>query len=97
MKPKYYFRETDSEMCYTLDYHIAEAKEYGLTEIELYKAVPEKIPYFIWCNIYGMSVMGGCGKECISYNPRNGKSGMCKNQGRFYTPGEKVKFKVLSE
>jgi hypothetical protein len=92
---KYYFRNEDSEMCYTLDYHIEQAQEDGLTEIELFTAVPEKIDGMIWCKaVDDCGEKGECGKQCEFYEPRNGKSGMCKNQGRFYEPDKKIKFPV---
>ena len=31
---KYYFRKEDDERCYTLEYHLQDAKDEGLTEIE---------------------------------------------------------------
>jgi hypothetical protein len=92
---KYYFRTEDSEMYYMLDYHLEQAKEEGLTEIELFTAIPQKVEGIIWCKAADdFGEKGECGKICYFYNPRNGKSGMCKEQGRFYEPDKKVKFQV---
>jgi hypothetical protein len=92
---KYYFRTEDSEMCYTLDYLLEQAKEAGLTEIELLTAIPQKVEGMIWCRaVDGCGEKGECGKQCDSYKPRNGKSGICREQGRLYEPDKKLKFQV---
>ena len=98
MKRKYYFRNEDCERCYTLDYHMEQARADGLTEIELFTAIPEKVKGIIWCKAVDECGEGGCcGKQCEHYDPRNGKSGICKHQGKLYTPDEKVKFLVKCE
>lgn len=94
-KVKYYFRSTESEMCYSLDYHLAEAKDKGLKEIELFEAIPEKVDGMFWCNsVNEMSEDGNCGKQCFEYKPKNGQSGMCQHKRNFWMPGEKKTFKV---
>lgn len=92
---KFYFRSEDSENCYTLDHHLAEAREEGLSEIELFKAIPDIVDGFFYCRAVGeCSEEGHCGKECEDYAPKNGKSGMCRHKGKFHAHGEKVVFKV---
>jgi len=77
MKTKFYFRKEDDEMCYTLEYHIMEAKDEGLEEIELFEAVPDKLDGFFWCKAVSETTEDGfCGKQCDDYEPKNGKSGM---------------------
>ena len=38
-KDKFYFKSIDSEICYTLQSHIIEAKEEGLEEVTLFEAI----------------------------------------------------------
>lgn len=95
MRNKKYFKTEDSELCYPLEYHLLEAKDQGLDEIELFEAVTEKIDGFFWCNKYlSVGEKGNCGKICAEYDPRNGKSGICKHNSIFHEPNLKVKFKV---
>jgi len=92
---KAYFRSEDSEYCYPLKYHLSEAAEEGLTEVILFQAEEVKVPGVIWCNeLQATGEKGECGRDCPFYKPRNGKSGMCANQGRLYEPGDKFTFKV---
>lgn len=94
-RPKFYFREADDEMCYTLEYHLANAKDEGLEEIELFEAIPEKDHEMFWCRaVEEITGNGYCGRQCEEYEPKNGKSGMCKHKGKTYTIGEKKLFKV---
>lgn len=94
---KYYFRTEDDERCYTLDYHLANAKDEGLTEIELFEAIPEKVDGVFWCRAADECAEEGyCGKQCEEYEPKNGKSGMCRHKcNTFHTHGEKIVFRVL--
>jgi len=93
---EYYFRSKYSALCYPLDYHLANAKDEGLTEIELLKAIPEKVGGFSWCKTLELFLDDGdCGKHCKEYAPKNGKFGMCRHKSRrSYSAGEKVLFKV---
>lgn len=94
--PKYYFLTELSEMCYTLDYHLTDAKEQGLTEIELFEAVPENNDKYFWCRAAEeIFEHEACGKSCIAYQPCNGKSGKCRfKQNTMFEHGKKVKFEV---
>lgn len=96
MKNKYYFRHQGSEVCYTLDYHLANAKEEGLSDVELCEAIPYRVNDIFWCKKHDVSGEDGfCGKGCDDYSPKNGKSGMCRfKSSTMYTHGEKKKFKV---
>jgi hypothetical protein len=94
--PKFYFKTENSEMCYTLDYHLAKAKDEGLTEIELFEAVPIKDNNFFWCRaVDQIAEHGSCGKACFAYQPCNGKSGKCQfKQNTMFEAGKKVKFEI---
>jgi len=71
-------------------------KSEGLTEIEVIKAIPEKINGIFWCKLYGTcgdrsADVDKCGRSCEHYTPRNGKTGCCKYYTNIlYTHGEKV-------
>jgi hypothetical protein len=95
-KTKLYFKEIDSEMCYSLEHHIEEARIEGRKQIELFEAVTEKIEQTFWCKeLLSLGWQGDCGKQCKKYNPRNGKSGMCKHRSNtLYSHGEKVTIKI---
>lgn len=97
MKTKSYFRTEDDERCYPLDYHLTDAKDEGLTEIELFESIPIRVDGMFWCKAvdeYGED--GICGRQCEQYEPKNGKSGMCRHKGHFYEHGNKVMFKVVA-
>lgn len=98
MKNFYFRDECDAEMCFHLDYHMDNARDEGLTEITLYEAVPEKVEGFFWCRaVDEVSEDGYCGKSCEDYEPKNGKSGMCRHKGNLFTRGEKRTFKVTGQ
>lgn len=93
---KFYFRTEDDQWCYSLKEHLADAKDEGLTEIELFEAVPENVDGMFLCRaVDEYAEEGYCGKLCEKYAPKNGKSGMCKHKcNKFYAHGEKAVFKV---
>ena len=94
---KYYFENEDAEGCFTKEHFIDEMKHNGLTEMEVMEAVPQKSneTEYMWCNAIGeVGEKGNCGKMCENYLPRNGKSGICANQGRLFKAGEKVTLKL---
>lgn len=94
-KPKFYFRNADAEICYTLEYHLSNAKDEKITTIDLYVAIPDKDPHIFFCKaVQQCAETGCCGSHCEQYKPKNGKSGMCLHKGRCYLHGEKVTFKV---
>lgn len=97
MKQKLYFTGEDDEMCFTLRYHLDNARLDGLTEIEFLEAIPDKDKSYFWCREYDEVTMAEdypCGKTCDGYAPRNGKSGICKHKSHCHTWGEKLKFQV---
>jgi len=94
--PKFYFQTEHSEMCYSLAYHLDNAKDEGLTEIELFEAVPMKDDKFFWCRaVDQIAEHGSCGKSCEEYDPCNRKSGKCRfKQNTMFEHGKKVKFQI---
>ena len=96
-KQTYYFRTDDSERCHPAEYFHSDMIEQGLTEMEVFEAIPEKVQGAIWCNAVDEVALREdypCGKGCEDYEPRNGKSGCCKYNGRLFTTGEKVTLKL---
>lgn len=98
-KTKYYYDDPNSEICYTLNYFIENAKEKNLNEIELYEAIPFKDTFYMFCR--SVNLVGekeGCGKFCEFYSPRNKKSGICKHRSNIlYEVGEKVTIKIKKD
>ena len=99
-KPKYYFRNEDDERCYQKSVLLSDAKDEGLSEVELWEAKRQKIDGIFWCQAVDEAcetMDTKCGNDCPDYSPKNGKSGMCRFKGMFYEPtGEKEIFKVKS-
>jgi hypothetical protein len=96
-KPKYYFENEDSEGCYSETHFQQQMKDEGLTEVTVLKAVPDGYTEcgYIWCKKIGATgEKGECGRSCEYYAPRNGESGMCRHQGRFYEHGEEIILKL---
>jgi hypothetical protein len=83
---KYYFENEESEMCYNKQYF----KEKGITEAWAGKKIQYCDQMFCRYN-YEVGEKGECGKKCETYEPRNGKSGICKHYGYLYVPFKKVK------
>ena len=84
MNKKLYFTENDGEYCYP-------AKYYDEGDI-LFLAVPDKDKEYFFCR--AVEEVGTsdtpCGKECSDYDPKNGRTGMCRHKGFCYTSsGEK--------
>lgn len=92
---KFYFTGNDSELCWELKFLLSQAKENGLSEIELIEAIPDKSKDYFFCKWIGdVSESGSCGYKCDGYEPRNGKSGICKHKTFCYEKGGKVTFKI---
>lgn len=93
-KQKLYFYDEDSEICYPLSYHIENAKEEGLKEIELFEAIPDLNKDIVWCT--EMETTGEkseCNKTCPYYKvPAKGR--ICELRGKLMECGEKIKFNV---
>lgn len=92
---KLYFKGEDSTFCYPLQDHIDEAKEEGLSEIELIEAIPAPQEDQVWCTYYGDVVeRNECKKsECEHYSSKNGR-GVCENRGSYFLHGEKTTFNI---
>jgi hypothetical protein len=94
MEGNLYFRSADSELCHSIDYFYDEMIENGITELEVYEAIPETVKDIFWCKAQcfcGDSGNDECGKDCRDYSPRNGKSGCCKHlTHKLYIHGDKV-------
>lgn len=86
---KFYFATPDSEICQTAKDLIEE----GFTEA--YEAIPTKFPGFAWCRAVDAVIDESefpCGRECPEYEPKNGRSGMCRHKSnKLYELGELVK------
>ena len=97
MEINLYFRTSDSEICYPLKYHMEQAKIYGLSEIELFEAIPDNTPGYFFCREFGqIGEDGSCGIQCDRYSPRNGRSGMCRHRSnQMYEHGRLVKFETF--
>lgn len=96
-KNKLYFSNDNNEACYELEVHIDRAKDEDVSELELYEAVERKdIKNEFWCMELEKKVdRCDCKKsECVSYNPINGKNGICSFRGRLYSKGEKLKIEI---
>lgn len=94
-KQKLYFENEDSQICYPLSYHIENAKEEGITEIELFEAVTDKVNKdIIWCShLDTTGEKSECNKICPYYElPDKGK--ICKLRGKLMECGDKIKFNV---
>ena len=97
MKHQFYFEDSHDENCYSLDYFIEKAEE-EIKELILYPAIPERISGTFWCKMHafcGDDTTDTCGKQCKEYDPRNGKSGCCKNHSSWlYYHGEPIKINL---
>ena len=91
---QFYFKYSDSELCYSEEYFQDLMKNRGLKEMKVLKAEPEKISGVFWCKELSFSGDGTrdyCGKQCKKYKPKNGKSGCCINHSSIlYSHGDLV-------
>jgi len=70
-------------------------KNNNLTEMVVNKAEKITLDDMFWCKEYeAPSEKGECSRFCEGYIPRNGKSGICKHYGFFYTEGEEIIIKL---
>lgn len=83
-------------MAYSINFHIINAQDEGLNEIEVFKGVPYRNRGHFWCGAHLMPTeTGTCNRSCMFYDPRNKKSGICRHHSpTFVKPGDSVKFKV---
>lgn len=101
MKTQYYFRHSDSEVCYDKSYFEDEMADNGIDNIEVYEAIPEKWAGVFWCQVQhfcGEDSRDTCGKQCLDYSPRNGKNGCCRFYSAIvYTHGSKITLHLNKE
>ena len=86
-KYRYYFEVGNWENCFDLDYYKDRIID-GEKSIDLVGAVIDYGGDSLWCVTQGEMIERGdndCGKMCSFYQPRNGKSGMCKEARNGYT------------
>lgn len=98
-KEKSYFENEDSEVCYPLSYHIANAKEEGLKEIELIEAIVDKDSNkeYIWCSLIETSGdRSECKKSCCTDYETPEKGRICQHRGKLMDFGNSVKFDVAT-
>ena len=86
LKKRFFFRE-DDVLCYRLDSQIDYMLSNGIAEMNLWLAKKENNTPYFFCRHFGEvgeKSEGGCGNFCEGYEPKNGKSGVCKNYGNTY-------------
>lgn len=95
-KEKYYFATSESELCYTLDWHIKEAERLELKTVKLFEAIPDNGSGYVWCQLFGeVTDRDECSKKCCnSYESNKSGRGTCINRGKTYIHGEVVEFDV---
>lgn len=98
MSQKRYFLEAvinqdDEVWCAYLPTIKEEMRERGLTEAKVFEAKRCKAKDdFIYCeDLMDWCEKGECGKQCDSYEPRNGKNGCCKHLSYGYEPTDKTR------
>jgi len=94
-KKKFYFAEgREEENCFTMDFWKDYMRDEEIREMTLLRTETEKVDGYFWCKkdqeMYEKEI-GACGLDwCRNYNPRNGRSGICKHsRNTFYTPTDK--------
>ena len=83
-RKKFYFQDSDSEMCYNEDYFQDIIHMNGMEEMEVFEAIPAIIGGGVfWCKEHlfcSDDSRDTCGRHnCDQYDPRNGKNGRCKH------------------
>lgn len=92
MNKKFYFSNLDGmESCKTIEGWKDYMRYEGLKSGTLFKAKVDRGCSYGYCIKFGEFTERGetCGKSvCKKYDPRNGKSGMCRHQRPCYEPIE---------
>lgn len=88
-----YFSKLNEELALSKSDIIDLMKESGLSEMDVFlpKRVEDADVFFCRAvNQVGIKGNGydECGKWCVDYKPKNGKSGCCMHYGFCYEPGE---------
>ena len=88
---KFYFNEHDREHAYELDHHYQFMEDEGLTEMKVFEANRETGNEFFFCKHFRkVGVRGNC-QGCEAYQPRNGKSGICRHWDYTYEKSDNKK------
>jgi TPP-dependent pyruvate/acetoin dehydrogenase alpha subunit len=89
---KLYFDEK-LDFCYTMQ----QIKDYmhatGIEQMTVTVAEKSHNKADFFCSEFrqfGSKSLGGCGRICEGYQPRNGKNGMCKHQRPTYEPSDET-------
>lgn len=96
-KKKIYFSEMDDEFCHPIPYLLKEMEDRELTETKVHSAKVDYDSDYGWCKAFSVPLEkreSGCGKECKHYEPRNGKSGCCKEYGYCYLPDQEYTLNI---
>lgn len=83
---RYFFRKNDT-MCYTIKSHLDFLIENNINEIDLHLANRDFNTTYFYCkhfNTIGDKLESSCGKLCHAYNPRNKKTGICKDYSQTF-------------
>lgn len=82
---KYYFRHNE-EICHNKETHLEFMRENDIKEMDVFEAKKIKVKDWFYCRVFGIGDKTEelCRKSCPKYSPRNGKFGICKNQGSLY-------------
>lgn len=92
---RHYFLHKDSEESCDLETVRDQIRMNGLTELEVFKAKRDVGSDYFFCrDAWEIGEKGDCGKMCSSYEPRNGKNGICKHNGPVYELGDKISLKL---
>ena len=101
MKIKYYFKNSDSEICYDLNYYMNYMRNNNLNEIDVFEAIPTIIGHGIfWCKEHafcGDDSREFCGiNNCNEYKPKNKISGACMHHTHWlFEHGNKIILKLF--
>ena len=92
MKTKLFFTDYDDRMFTWDKTQIISTMEMNEdTEIAVFAAMREINSDYFFCNVVcevGDKSENSCGRLCVDYLPRNGKSGICKHWGYTYECGD---------
>ena len=93
---RFYFYNTEDEMCVTLSSIKDKMRFDNITEKEVTTAKMVVGDNVFYCSHLGeMGETGqGCGKECKYYVPRNGKNGRCTHSKNCYEHASKILIKL---
>jgi hypothetical protein len=96
IEKRFFFMDGDS-ICWRLDAHIDYMLSNNILEMDVWLAQPViNAPYFFCKQFEEVGDKGNCGKQCIGYKPKNGRSGVCRHYGCTYEQTDrKFTIKIL--